>query len=351
MPKPITHVATTDIKDMMSPEPGRRMDLPGFDDEFVDFPHYIVRITERIWHDRDVDLCLKWYTDDCLIHTLSGDIVGAKTVVDNTWATLKSFPDRRLDADNVIWSDEGQGDFYSSHLITSKMTNAGDSEFGPATGRKVLVRTIADCLCRGNKIFREWLVRDNYGLVLQLGFDADTIARSQAQRDKAAGFNLLDFHHANWTRTRELVRPTQTVPTATELCVKALRTLWQNADWKAVNEFYDFRVDARYPGAQHLYGPDEVADFMRGIQGAISNLAVSIDHTAEIDYLGDTKDVAIRWSLAGHHTGAGRYDGPTGAPIYILGVSQFRVINGRIREEYCVWDDVAVRRQIETARL
>ncbi|MCU0730571.1 MAG: hypothetical protein MUE84_03185, partial [Hyphomonas sp.] len=28
--------------------------LPGFDPEFVDFPHYIIRITERIWHDRAV---------------------------------------------------------------------------------------------------------------------------------------------------------------------------------------------------------------------------------------------------------------------------------------------------------
>ena len=46
-PQPITHVATTDITDMMNPGPDRRMELPGFDPEFVDFPHYIIRITER----------------------------------------------------------------------------------------------------------------------------------------------------------------------------------------------------------------------------------------------------------------------------------------------------------------
>ena len=46
-PPPITHVATTDIADMMNPGPDRRMELPGFDPEFVDFPHYIIRITER----------------------------------------------------------------------------------------------------------------------------------------------------------------------------------------------------------------------------------------------------------------------------------------------------------------
>jgi len=168
MSLPITHVATTDLSDMLNPEGGRRMKLPGFDAEFVDFPDYIIRITDRIWHDRDVDLCAKYYTDDCLIHTLTGQIIGAQTVIDNTHATLKSFPDRVLDADNVIWSDEGDGTLYSSHLITSKMTNLGPSEFGPPTGKKVRVRTIADCAAKANKIFEEWLVRDYAAMVIHM---------------------------------------------------------------------------------------------------------------------------------------------------------------------------------------
>jgi predicted ester cyclase len=127
-------------------------------------------------------------------------------------------------------------------------------------------------------------------------------------------------------------------------------TLWQEQDWSAASRFYDYRVHAHYPGAQFLYGADQVGQFMRDLQSALPDLRVSIDHTAEIGYLGDAKDVAVRWSIAGHHQGHGRYGSPTGAAVYILGVSQFRVINGRIREEYCVWDDVAVRRQIESAR-
>ncbi len=137
MKMPIMMVSATDIDDMMDPGHERRMDLPGFDPEFVDFPHYIIRITERIWHDREVELCLKWYSEDCAIHTLGGPITGAQTVVNNTLATLEAFPDRRLDGDNVIWSDEGEGRFLSSHLITSKMTNMGKSDFGPATGKRV----------------------------------------------------------------------------------------------------------------------------------------------------------------------------------------------------------------------
>ena len=37
-------------------------------------------------HDRDVEKCLDWYAAGCAIHTMAGDISGAQTVVDNTWA-------------------------------------------------------------------------------------------------------------------------------------------------------------------------------------------------------------------------------------------------------------------------
>lgn len=350
MPKPITHVATTDIADMMTPEPGRRMELPGFDAEFVDFPHFIVRITEKIWHHREVELCLKYYAEDCAIHTMAGDITGAQTVVGNTWATLKAFPDRRLDADNVIWSDEGRGAFYSSHLITSKMTNEGDSEFGPATGKNIRIQTIAECLCKENRVIEEWLVRDNLGAVLQLGLDPNAIARSQAEADKASGFSLLDFHAGNRTETQAGSGLTPEPGSAAEIAAAALTASLLTQDKTEMARLYDYRASAAFPGSALLYGPDQIADWSTPVWSALSDVSLSIDHIAEIPYLGDARDVALRWSLAATHTGEGRYGPPTGAPVYILGVSQFRIMNGRVREETRIWDDLALLHQIETAR-
>ena len=99
-----------------------------------------------------------------------------------------------------------------------------------------------------------------------------------------------------------------------------------------------------------LYGPDQITDWMRALSEAVPDLCLSIDHVAEIPYLGDAKDVALRWSAAGTHSGAGRYGPPSDAPIYILGATQARVIKGRVREHVTVWDDIALRRQIATAR-
>ena len=348
--KPITHVATTDINEMMTPGPERRMDLPGFDSEFVDFPHYIIRITERIWHDRAVEKCLDWYAPNCAIHTMAGDISGAQTVVDNTWATLKAFPDRRLDADNVIWSDEGDGAVYSSHLITSKMTNEGASEFGPVTGKQIRIQTIADCLCKNNRVIEEWLVRDNLAAVQQLGFDPDRVAKDQAQADKINSFSLIDFHEANRAAVLTAPQADRDASAAIKLASEALRLCFAGADLPALQEAYDFRADTILPGDVSLYGPDQIQSWFASFLKVFPDLKLSIDHVAETPYLGDATDVALRWTATATHEAAGRYGQPSGAAIYLLGVTQFRIMNGRIREQVFIWDDIALRRQITTAR-
>ena len=101
MTKPIMRVALTHIKDILNPGDQRRMEMPGFDAEFVDFPHYIMKITDRIWHDRQVEAIYDYYTSDCPIHTLGGDIVGAAQLSVTPMIRLKAF---LTDALTVIMS-------------------------------------------------------------------------------------------------------------------------------------------------------------------------------------------------------------------------------------------------------
>lgn len=230
------------------------------------------------------------------------------------------------------------------------MTNEGMSEFGPATGRNVRVQTIADCLCQNNQVVEEWLVRDNLSIVHQLGLDADEIARRQASADGQRSFNLIDFHTANRSKTARQ-QSLQATSDEAVIASEAFVAAFVEHDLSKMVDLYDYRVSGNYPGGASLYGPDQIANWLRPFSSALSDIKVSIDHISEIPYLGDARDVAIRWSLSAKHDGAGRYGEPTGAPIYIIGVSQFRVMNGRVREEVCIWDDLAVRRQVETARL
>jgi len=355
--QPVTQVATTDISDLLNPAPDHRMDMTGFDEEFVDFPDYIIRITDRIWHERKVELCLRYYAEDSVIHTLAGDITGAKTVEANTHATLAAFPDRTLDGDNVIWSGNPRDGYYSSHLITSRMTNLGDSEFGPATGKRARVRTIADCLCKDNQVVEEWLVRDNGALVTQLGFNLDAIARSQANADRDADKSVLatlapwrEATIAGADRTRPALPKTpEEMPEAFATAV--FSTLWTQKDVAILPSIYDFRVGAHLPTQRELYGTLEMQEYCEALFKAMPDLVASVDNVAAIPYLGEAVDIAVRWSMAGTHSGDGLFGPSSGAPLYILGISHWRVINGRIREEWTVFDELALRRQIETHRL
>ncbi|MEL6112240.1 MAG: ester cyclase [Pseudomonadota bacterium] len=354
---PITSVATTDISQMLNPQPpGRRMPMRGFDDEFVDIADYIIRITDRIWHERKIDLCHRYYAADSMIHTLAGDIVGADIVEANTHATLAAFPDRTLDGDNVIWSGNEDEGYYSSHLITSKMTNLGPSEFGPATGKHARIRTIADCVCKENLIVEEWLMRDNAALVLQLGLDPHAVALEQAKSDREKGTLLTDYVAPLIERTRNASPPAAGPVDKPENNYEGFANhvfdeLWGKQNLDTLPAVYDFRVGAHLTANRDLYGTKELGGYLSDLFTVLSDIRITVDHVASIPYLGEAKDVAVRWSLAATHSGDGLFGAATGAPVYILGSSHWRLINGRIREEWTVYDQVALLRQIASHRL
>ena len=111
---------------------------------------YILKITHRIWEEKGIGVIYDTYANNCLVHAGDGTSTGVSGVIANTLMTLHAFPGRRLMAEDVVWSEDSPGVFLSSHRILSTGTNLGDSNFGPATGKKVYFRTIADCACTQN---------------------------------------------------------------------------------------------------------------------------------------------------------------------------------------------------------
>jgi len=55
---------------------------------------------------------------------------------------------------------------------------------------------------------------------------------------------------------------------------------------------------------------------------------------------------AIRWSVSGHHEGTGRFGVPSGAPIYIMGITHAEFGPWGLRRDYTLFDDVSVWKQI-----
>ena len=68
---------------------------------------------------------------------------------------------------------------FSSPRIISTSSHLCAAIYGKATGIKVKFRTIADCHAINNQINDEWLIRDQGGIVRQLGMEVEDCARKQ----------------------------------------------------------------------------------------------------------------------------------------------------------------------------
>ena len=182
----IPNVGGRDITEILAPQGSRRQPMPGFGEEYSDIVDYILRCTHRIWEQKDLGLIATHYGPDIRVHTMTGPVDGVDAVIAGTARTLSAFPDRTLTGEAVIWSAQPEGAYFSSHRITSAATNLGPSELGPPTGKRISFTTIADCLCRENRIVEEWLVRDYSAMAFALGYRPRALAATQAATDRVA---------------------------------------------------------------------------------------------------------------------------------------------------------------------
>ena len=334
-----------------APARGGPGNMPGFDPEFSDIVDYILRITHRIWEGKQVGLCRDYYSEDCPVYTLAGYAEGAEQVTRNTLRTLAGFPDRTLHAENIIWGGDAETGYHTSHLICTNMTNLGPSEFGPATGARAQILVIAHCVIRENRIVEEWLVRDNLALAEQLGIDPLEHARRQAQIPLDP-----DSTFAGWlaSETRRVGLQTRDrVPYPAQDAAAGVTAALQNI-WNA-RLLGDCRLlyagNARlHASARPVYdGVDKIIEFYLSLLGALPDARLSVDYTCT-NAMRDGDYVAVRWTLAGTHEGGALWGPPTGAPLLILGESQYRLVDGKVAEEWLVFDELAVLTQVERAR-
>jgi predicted ester cyclase len=349
MTLPVTFVPWKDISSLLAPTPERRQALAGFDADYVDIVDYIVRCTHRIWEGKNLDLIRTHYTDDCLIHTLAGPTRGVEAVIAGTLSTLQAFPDRTLCADHVIWSDDGPRGYHSSHRITSHMTHLGDNDFGPASRRRATVVTIADCAVRANRIYEEWLVRDNWSLAAQLGFDPTAIATMQAGKDRS-GSPVCDWWQTEHARARSQAAPARSAADpqqdAAGFAHYVFGNAWNQRRLGVLREVYSPTVEWNGPAGRRLFGAGAATGFIASILAAFPDALVAVDHVAAVPFFDLGVDIAVRWTLAGAHRGPGLHGPATGLPVTLLAVTHWRAIDGQIVEERTVYDEIALLRQL-----
>ena len=316
--------------------------MHGFDPEFRDPPDYILKITARIWEGRDVGAIRRFYADDCPVRSPSGIVVGAEKVVAATLATLSEFPDRRLLGEDVVWTGDAEGGFLSSHRILSTATHLGDGAYGRATGRRLRYRIIADCAARGNQIFEEWLVRDQGAIARGLGRTPRELAAMQMAAGDAGFFLPENDLPSRWESVAE-------AEGAAADYAGMLRRIWEGKDLSAVSAGYHAAAILEGPGGLAHDGRSGIGRFYLGWVSAFPGAAFRAEHLFALEEPGREARVALRWSLRGTHSGFGAFGHPSGADVYVMGISHARIAEGKIVAEWVLADEVAVWKQILSA--
>lgn len=346
----VTKVRHVPVNDILVPRDMRTQSLDGFDDCYSDIVHYIAYCTHLIWAEKAVGLIYTHYDDAVVVHTPYGTQTSVEEVVTGTIQMLNAFPDRESRLGNVAWTGNDKDGFYTSHLGTSRMTNVGPSVYGPPTGRKVRIRHIADCEIRQNLIYREWLVRDNGALVRQLGFDPVSVAIKLASALVVSGQQAVATGLAERAPGQRHPEPLDLPSGADASMEQKLRhmfhDIWNRRRFDRVKDFYAPDVNVQTAPGAEVQGVPGVVAYVIAMLAALPDAAISFDHFCDVEET-DGYFAAVRWTLNGTHTGAGQFGAPSGRPVTILGMSHFRFgDDGKIVQEWTVWDEIAVLMQI-----
>lgn len=323
--------------------------MQGFDEEFVDIVDYIVKITHKIWEEKGVGRIYDYYQPNCSVHTAYGLSYGREEVVAGTLKMLAAFPDRKLFAINIIWSGNDEEGFHTSHLIKSVGNNIGYSAYGPPTGREVSWRAIANCFVKDNRIVEEWLVRDELHLVRQLGFDEREIAAKLAQQE--ADNSLQQHAYGEIDRILGQTTP-QALPEPSgdfdieDFVNRSYHEVW---NWRRLDMLRAYYVEdylCHTVSGREFSSLDEYTAFVLMILGTFPDSKMTIDHLYWNGNEADGYQIAVRWNLVGTHTGPGVYGEPTGKRITIMGISHHHVKGGKFVEEWTVFDELALLKQL-----
>ncbi|MGQ0603739.1 MAG: ester cyclase [Anaerolineales bacterium] len=328
----------------------RRQSMRGFEAKYTDIVDFIVRATHYIWEEKNVGYIYDHYRHNINVVDDYGLAIGRDKVIAGTLQFINAFPDIRILADEIIWAGDDEVGFYTSHRAVIKATNTGYSVYGPPTGKAVEFWLVANCIFIANENYEEWVIYNHASIILQLGFDLRAKARELGNQANLNG--LKDQRFGESQRLLGQGKPAHLAPKQTDgfdvedFIRRTYHYIW---NWRMVGKVREvYAPGLRFfgPSDRTLYGTGEYQSFVLSMLAMFPDLELTID---DLYWMGNEVEgyrVSVRWSLVGTHTGLGVYGPPTDRRIYMWGITQNVVENGRITEEWMMFNEFQVMQQI-----
>lgn len=311
---------------------------------YKDPDDFIREVTDLIWVQRDVSYIEDNYEPDSIVHGGLGTTIGRQGVIDGSLMRIAAAPQHVGQAEDVVWEARGDDAFLSSHLVF-----ASDRHLVAGVERLVRSRTIANCLYRRGRMVEEWVVRDTLAQCLQMGIDPDEAARAVAFQ----GFqgSWAEEPPADVLATGDSGERADDFRPECEMVLEFIDEVWNHRRLNRVPDFMVRDLFLHTVGDQTIVRPD---GYQRDLLSLVApfpdaHFAVrDVQTNDNVRYAG--LRVAVLWQMKGTYRGTPAYGLLTGKPVDLMGVSQFLVQDGRIVREVRVYDDIALRAQINSVR-
>ena len=334
----VTRIRKCDTRTLAAPTGKRTQPMRGFEDQFTDIVDYIIRITDDIWAGRSVGRIYDTYDANCTVYSAMGTVRSVEEVVAATASSIHAAPDGESHHLNVAWSGDEDAGFYTSHLGYSYSTNLGASAYGPATGKRIGRFFMADCISNDNLIHTEWLMRDNSAAVRQMGFDLQDVAQRLAEAPIKDDRLVSPPTRLVGQVPRSL--HSGTIETAQDWAERHFQDIWNMRRFDLMERDYARDVIAHWCGCRIAHGRRNLQALVIGLIASLPGGSMQVEHVSWSDE-NDGVIVAVRWTLEGRTASGGLLGAcPAGKPLAIMGASHFRFAEGRVVEEWTVFDEV-----------
>ena len=329
---------------------GPAQSMRGFESTYQNIIDYIVRITYKIWEDRDVEYIRNTYSDTSQVYDDYGLQSGCEKIISDTHHTTSAYSDIKLIADEIIWAGNDEVGYHTSHRTIIRGTNDGESNYGPATNKHIDVLVIANCVALDNEIFLEHVLYNNSSMLLQLGFDLDDMAAKLA----ASSPTGWPRDAATWNGLRSAASPQKPLSVISPIAGfdvdrftrDNLDQLWNRRNYDVLSTVYDANLAFQGPTNRAFSGVKPYQKFLSSIGTAFPDLELQVD---EVYWMGNDKDgylTSERWSAVGTHRGAGIYGDPSDRPVQIWGITQHEIVAGRIVKEWMLFNELDLMMQL-----
>lgn len=315
---------------------------------YADPDDFIREVTDRIWVDRDIDHIYENYEPDSIVHVALGTITTRAEVIEGStmrMADSAAHPGAMPgQAEDVIWEARGEDGFLSSHLVF----RAEDREVNGQM-RRLSTHSVANCLYRRGKMVEEWIARDGLARALQTGQDPDVLARA------------LNFrgYSGSWLRPApvDVLAEGDSGPRPDDfreecqLVLELIQQVWNRRNFAALSDLIVRDVFLHSSGATTYIRPkgyqDETLRLLLAFPSAQFQVR-DIQTNNNNRYAG--LRISVLWKMTGQYDGRPLFGPITNQDIDLLGVSQFLVQSGKVVRERRIFDEIALRAQINAIR-